>query len=81
MPDEEGYLLPEDFGVGGYGAIEANLGHKIRSLAGFGRDLEPPNLESDLPWDEDEEEEGEVLSNGFGTGGFRANYVLRGWSC
>lgn len=40
--DEDGYLEPGDLVSGGYGAIEADLGEKLRPLAGFGRDLEPP---------------------------------------
>lgn len=40
MPDEEGYLLPGELGGGGYAAMEGDLGHKLRPLAGFGRDFE-----------------------------------------
>lgn len=81
MPDEEGYLLPGELGGGGYGALEGDLGHRTRPLAGFGRDLTPIEPEIESFWYEEGEEETEVRSNGFGTGGFRANYVLRGWSC
>lgn len=45
MRDEEGYLEAGDLGGGAYGALEGDLGYKLRPLAGFGRDLEEPEVE------------------------------------
>jgi len=41
MRDEEGYLEAGDLGGGAYGALEGDLGEKLRPLAGFGRPLDP----------------------------------------
>ena len=37
--DEDGYLEAGDLMSGGYGAMEGDLGERLRPLAGFGRDL------------------------------------------
>lgn len=50
---EDGDLEAGDLLSGGYGAMEGDLGHTLRPLAGFGRDLSPG--------DDFEEEEVEEL--------------------
>ena len=84
MPDENGDLFPGELGGGSYGAIEADLGEKLRPLAGFGRDLEPPvePQEGDADahdsfWDEEEEDQ-QVSPGGFSTG-LPARYTMRGF--
>jgi hypothetical protein len=77
VPDEEGYLLPGELGGGGYGAIEGDLGEKLRPLAGFGREVAPVKPQEAF-WDEDEEDP-YVLPGGFSTG-LPAAYTLRGWN-
>ena len=41
MRTEDGDLEAGDLVAGGYGALEGDLGEKLRPLAGFGRELEP----------------------------------------
>lgn len=77
MRDEEGYLEAGDLGGGGYGALEGDLGEKLRPLAGFGRDLEPLVEPQDSFWDE-EEDDPKVSPGGFSTG-LTARYTLKGW--
>ncbi len=74
MPDEEGYLFPGELGGGGYGAIEGDLGPKLRPLAGFGRDLADPD-----EYEDEEEFEFVFIPEGFSTGP-KARYVLKGWT-
>ena len=77
MRDEEGYLEAGDLGGGAYGAFEGDLGEKLRPLAGFGRDIEPPVEPQEAFWDEDEEEP-KVSPGGFSTG-LPARYTMRGF--
>ena len=77
MPDENGDLYPGELGGGSYGAIEGDLGEKLRPLAGFGRDIEPPVEPQESFWDEDEEEP-KVSPGGFSTG-LPARYTMRGF--
>ena len=72
MRDEDGYLEPGDLVSGGYGAIEADLGEKLRPLAGFGRDLEPPA--------EEEIWEGVVFTPEFSTRPGTVVYEFSTWS-
>lgn len=77
MPDENGELLPGELGGGSYGALEGDLGEKLRPLAGFGRDLEQPGSPQEAFWDDDEEEP-KVSPGGFSTG-LPARYTMRGF--
>ena len=49
MRDEDGYLEAGDLVSGGYGALEGDLGQRVRPLAGFGRDIEPVEEEEVWP--------------------------------
>ena len=77
MPDENGDLYPGELGGGAYGALEGDLGEKLRPLAGFGRPLEPAVSQQEGFW-EDEEEELTVSPGGFSTG-LPARYSLKDW--
>ena len=78
MRTEDGELEAGDLVSGGYGALEADLGRKLRPLAGFGRDLAPVEVEI-----EDEEEEtwaGVVFTPEFATRKGAVVYEFTTWS-
>ena len=78
MPDDEGYLVPGDLPLGTYAGLEGDLGEGIRPLAGFGREILPPE-DSFSGNDADEWLEMAVNPGGFSTG-LPVRYVLtRGW--
>lgn len=74
MRDEEGYLEAGDLGGGAYGALEGNLGHVLRPLAGFGRELSSPEPEEEEVW------EGVVFTPEFSTRPGTVVYEFPTWS-